>query len=319
MKRILITGASGFIGGFLVEEALSKNWETWAGIRKTSNRNYLQDPSIQFIDLHLADKEKLKRQLSEQVNTWGKWDYIVHNAGITKCLDPADFDKINHLFTRHFVEALQEINAVPEKFVYMSSLSAHAECRTAYGTSKLKAEHFLEKQTDFPYIIICPTGVYGPRDKDYFLMIKSLKTGWDIAAGMETQKLTFIYVKDLVRAVFLALTSDLSGKSYTVAEEKVYTDKEYTAIVKEALGKKIVLSLRIPLPVLKVISALAEDFSKWTQKPSTLNRDKYKIMAQRDWTCDVEPIYRDLNFRTEYDLKRGIRESVEWYRANGWL
>ncbi len=58
-KRILITGASGFIGSFLVEKALEKGYETWAGIRKSSSREYLQDTRIQFIDLPFQAKDKL--------------------------------------------------------------------------------------------------------------------------------------------------------------------------------------------------------------------------------------------------------------------
>ncbi|MDL2322353.1 NAD(P)-dependent oxidoreductase, partial [Bacteroidales bacterium OttesenSCG-928-A17] len=173
MKNILITGASGFIGSFLVEEALKRNWNAWAGIRKTSSREFLQNPGIHFIDLNFSNKDALKAQIREHISAHGKWDYIVHNAGVTKCLNRADFEKVNYLYTKHFIEALQESDAVPEKFVLMSSLSAHAEAKTAYGESKLKAENFLREQTGFPYIILRPTGVYGPREKDYYLMLKS--------------------------------------------------------------------------------------------------------------------------------------------------
>ena len=319
MKSILITGASGFIGSFLIEEALSRSWDTWAGIRETSSREYLQDKKIRFIDLHFTDKETLKEQIRNHVSSYGKWDYIIHNAGLTKCLNKSDFDKVNYLFSRHFIEALQETGAVPEKFILMSSLSAHAEMETAYGNSKRKAEDFLKNQTEFPYVILQPTGVYGPREKDYYLMLKTIRSGLDVAAGIETQKLTFIYVKDLVRLAFLTLTSPVSGKAYAVGDGKVYTDNEYTRIAQKVLEKKHVLKIRIPLPLLKGISATLEDFSRISQKPSTLNRDKYKIMAQRDWSCDVSPLEKDFDFRAEYDLEKGLKECVDWYKTQGWL
>ena len=311
--KILITGASGFIGSFLVEEALNRTQEVWAGVRRSSNKEYLQNPLISFIDLNYSNQEQLKQQISEHVSQHGKWDYIIHNAGLTKSLDLRDFEKVNYLFTRRLIEALQETNAVPLKFILMSSLSAYPNPESAYGKSKLKAEHFLEAQTGFPYIILRPTGVYGPRDKDYLLMLKTIDAGWDVTAGFKPQKLTFIYVKDLVKAVFLALESPLSNKAYCVADGNVYTCKTYTQIVKTALGKKFTFKIRVPLFVLKTVSLLAEGIAHLTQKPSTLNRDKYKIMKQRDWTCDTLPLQQDLGFVADYDLEQGIAECVKWY------
>jgi nucleoside-diphosphate-sugar epimerase len=314
--KILITGASGFVGSFLVEEALNRNSEVWAGIRHSSSREYLQDSRISFIDLNYSDKEKLKQQISEHVSQYGKWNYIIHNAGLTKSLNIRDFEKVNYLFTRRFVEVLQESKAIPVKFILVSSLSAYPNPESAYGKSKLKAEQFLESQTNFPYIILRPTGIYGPRDKDYLLMLKTVDAGWDITTGFKPQKLTFIYVKDLVKVVFLALESPIARKAYFVSDDYVYTDRTYTQIVKTALGKKFTVKIRIPLFVLKVVSVLSEWIAYLTKKPSTLNSDKYKIMKQRDWTCDTLPLQQDLGFQADYDLEKGITEWVKWYRES---
>lgn len=334
-KRILITGASGFIGSFLVEKALREGYETWAGVRKSSSREYLKDDRIQFLDLNFGDKNKLKEQLSHFKEKYGKFDYVVHNAGVTKCLDAEDFDKINFRYTANLIDALREVEAVPDKFVLMSSLSAFGvgdeenytpikitdtpNPNTAYGKSKLKAECYLRSMDDFPYIILRPTGVYGPREKDYFLMIKTVKSGLDVGAGFKPQHLTFIYVKDLVDAVFLGLKSELKNKAYFVADGDVYTDREYTQLVKQVIEKKHVLSLKVPLWILKAVSVLAESISRITKKPSTLNRDKYIIMKQRNWECDITPLVNDLGFTPKYNLKDGLEESVSWYKENGWL
>lgn len=334
-KRILITGASGFIGSFLVEKALREGYETWAGVRKSSSREYLKDDRIQFLDLSFGDKNKLKEQLSHFKKKYDKFDYVVHNAGVTKCLDAKDFDKINFRYTANLIDALREVDAVPDKFILMSSLSAFGvgdeenytpikitdtpNPNTAYGKSKLKAECYLRSMDDFPYVILRPTGVYGPREKDYFLMIKTVKSGLDVGAGFKPQHLTFIYVKDLVDAVFLGLKSELKNKAYFVADGDVYTDKEYTQLVKQVIEKKHVVSLKVPLWILKAVSVLAESISRITKKPSTLNRDKYIIMKQRNWECDITPLVNDLGFTPKYNLKDGLEESVSWYKENGWL
>lgn len=335
MKKVIITGASGFIGSFLVEKALSLGWQVWAGIRKSSSREYLQDSRIEFVDLEFSNVNRLTGQLSDFVEKYGGIDYIIHNAGVTKCLNSDDFDKINFKYTANLIEAINTANISLGKFVLMSSLSAYGigdevnytpiktadipNPNTAYGESKIKAERFLEEKAAFSYIIMRPTGVYGPREKDYFLMLKTVKSGLDVGAGFKSQHLTFIYVKDLVDAVYLALESSVRNKGYFVADGDVYTDKEYTALVKKILGKKYVLSLKVPLSVLKVISVISEEISKFTKKTSTLNRDKYKIMKQRNWECDITPLVQDLGFSPKYNLERGLRESVEWYKKNHWL
>lgn len=335
MKKIIITGASGFIGSFLVEKALSLGWNVWAGIRQTSSKKYLKDPCIRFIDFDFRNKENLISQLTEFTNENGTPDYIIHNAGITKCLNPTDFKKVNFQYTANLIDALNETNTIPEKFVLMSSLSAFGEGdektytpikltdtpnpNTAYGKSKIDAERYLQKEARFPYMILRPTGVYGPRERDYYLMLKTVKSGLDVGAGFQPQHLTFIYVKDLVNAAYLALESKLSNKAYFVADGDVYTDKEYTALVKKVLHKKRVLSIKVPLFILKTISVISEEISKISKKPSTLNRDKYKIMKQRNWECDITALIDDLHFRPEYNLEKGLEESIQWYKEQKWL
>ena len=84
-KKILITGAGGFIGGFIVEEALRRGYETWAAVRKTTNREFLQDSRIHFIELDFTDGNALKAALQQAIaESGGKWHYVVHNLGATK-------------------------------------------------------------------------------------------------------------------------------------------------------------------------------------------------------------------------------------------
>lgn len=318
MVSILITGASGFIGSFLVEEALKRGWKTWAGVRPTSNLRYLKDDRILFIDLDFSDKEKLKQQISQHIANHGSWDYIVHNAGVTKCVDNKDFEKINYQHTVHFIEALKETDNLPQKFIYMSSLSVSLT-NNLYGQSKRKTELYLQSLNNFPYQIIRPTGVYGPREKDYFLMLKTVKSGLDVAAGFKKQYLTFIYVTDLSIAVFLALESPLKQKIYEISDGNVYTDAEYTNLVRKLLNKKLVLRIKIPLFLVYAVSVLSEFFSKMAGKTSTLNRDKYIIMKQRDWRCNPDLSPQELGFSPAYNLEEGLTESIKWYRENGWL
>ena len=334
-RKILVTGASGFIGSFLVEGALERGMQAWAGIRRTSSRKYLQDERIQFAELNFANKDKLKEQLSIHKKEHEGWDYIIHCAGVTKCRNKEDFDKGNYVATVNFVEALQELDMVPSHFIYISSLSIfgpihedtyqpisendEAQPNTAYGISKLKSEKYLQGLKNFPFVIYRPTGVYGPRERDYFLMAKSIKQHIDFAPGFKRQDLTFIYVKDLVQAVYLSIEKNVKRRAYFVSDGEVYSARSFSDLIQKELGNPWVLHVKCPLIVLKVVSLLAETVAGWFGKSSTLNGDKYKIMKQRNWQCDISPLVKELGYKPEYLLDRGVKEIIAWYKKEGWL
>ena len=116
--KILITGASGFIGSFIVEEALRRGFETWAAVRGSSSRQFLTDERIHFIELNLSSEEQLYEQLKDH-----QFDYVVHAAGVTKCLKKADFHRINTEGTQNLVRAIIALKMPLRRFVYISSLS----------------------------------------------------------------------------------------------------------------------------------------------------------------------------------------------------
>ena len=334
-KKILITGASGFIGSAVVSQALEQGYETWAGIRSSSSRSMLQDKRINFIDLNYSDKEKLTEQLRSLTNENGKFDAIVHVAGITKAIRKSDFDRINFLFTKNFVEAIIEADVVPKSFVFMSTLGAIGvgdeetympmECdrepnpNTAYGKSKLLAENFLKSIPNFPYVILRPTGVYGPNDKDYLILIKAVNKGINVGAGFKKQLLSFIYISDLVDIVFSCIDKNIVQKEYYVSDGCGYTDDEFNKIVQQALQKKRVLRLKLPLTLVKGAAYVSEKIGELLNRPLTFNTDKYKIMRQRNWTCDISPLQKDINFTPKYYLKNGVEKTIDWYKERGWL
>lgn len=334
-NRILITGASGFIGSFLVEGGLEKGMNVWAGVRKNSSRKYLQDENIHFAELDFTDSDRLEGQLLKHKDEHGGWDYIIHCAGVTKCLDKAGFEIGNYWATRHFIETLKKLDMVPEKFVFISSLSIFGPIRekdysaicesdtpapnTAYGESKLKTEQYLKSLNGFPYLIFRPTGVYGPREKDYFLMVKSIKSHVDFAAGFRRQDITFVYVKDLVQAVYLGIESSISRREYFVSDGDVYSSRTFSDLIRKELGNPLMIRFVSPLILLRIISFISEQISRIRRKPSTLNCDKYKIMKQRNWRCDITPLVEELGYRPEYKLERGVTEIVEWYKKEGWI
>ena len=331
-EKILITGASGFIGSFIVEEALRKGFETWAAVRKSSSKIWLQDERINFIELSLNSKEKLVEQLRGM-----DFDYVVHAAGVTKCLNKQDFRRINTGGTKNLCEAIIELQMPIKRFVYLSSLSIfgaiHEEQpyqdiretdtpqpNTEYGRSKLEAEKYLDSiASRIPYIILRPTGVYGPREKDYFVMAKSIKQHTDFAVGYKRQDITFVYVEDVVQAVFLALKAGDNGRRYFLSDGKVYQSTTFSNLIREELGRPWWIRITAPVWVLRVITFFGEYISRMTGKISVLNNDKYNILRQRNWRCDIQPAIDELGYRPTVTLEEGVRRTIKWYKENGWL
>ncbi len=325
MKKILIVGASGFIGGFLVEEALNRGYDVYAGVRSTSNRQYLSDTRIKFFEAKLSEKENLKQKIKEI----GRFDYVIHNAGLTKTCNNEDFDTVNFYYTKNLAEALIETENIPDKFIYVSSLEAFGRGneepmqaiklsdkpnpQTFYGKSKLKTEKYLNSLNNFPNIIIRPTGVYGPRDAGYYLVYKSIKRGIETYIGSRKQVLSFIYVKDLTRLIFDAAQSEILNKAYFVSDLRKYTTEEFNQIVKKEMNKKA-LRIVFPKAVIKILSFIIGKISCLFGKPAILNSEKYKIISAGNWYCDSSEIVIDFGFKPEYELEKGIKETIVWFK-----
>ena len=354
--KILITGASGFIGSFIVEEALRRGYETWAAVRGSSKKDFLQDDRIHFIELNLSSQEQLEAQLKDHA-----FDYVVHAAGVTKCLNTADFRRINTEGTKNLVRALQALKMPLKRFVYLSSLSVYGaiheqqpyteiketdtpQPNTEYGKSKLEAEQWLEEAplsspegdtivhksneapsgavggaSPFPYVILRPTGVYGPRERDYFLMAKSIKQHSDFAVGYQQQDITFVYVLDVVQAVFLACERGQTGRKYFLSDGEVYQSATFSNLIRKELGNPWWIRITAPIWVLRIITFFGDKWGHITGKISALNNDKYHILKQRNWRCDIEPARRELGYEPKYTLEKGVPLTIKWYKENGWL
>ena len=330
MKKILITGANGFIGSFLVEEALKKNYEVYAGIRKTSNLEYITDPRIKFVELDFSNTNFLDFQVSKLPC----FDFVIHNAGTTKALKKRDYFTSNYLYTKNIVDALINQKKVNKKFIYMSSLAAYGpgdslqlktvsssdtpKPVTSYGKSKLESEKYLSSLTSFPHIIIRPTVVYGPREKDLFTIFKLINNDVELFVGFKSQQLTFIYVKDLVKAVFQTMESNVVNKGYFVSDGNVYDGQSLGNIIKKQLGKKTI-RIYVPKKLVRVIAMFVEASKYLTRKQPVLNFDKVNELECVNWKCDTKPLIDEFNFKSDYNLSQGVFETIEWYKKSKWL
>lgn len=328
MGRILITGANGFIGSTLVEKALQLGFEVTAGVRATSDLSLIKNKPIQFLDLDFRDESILKSKFLQT----GRFDYIIHNAGITKAPNQQVYFDINAGNTERFVNVLRNNALTPDKFIFISSIAAlgptnegsiitannQANPVTSYGASKLKAEQFFKSLNDFPWIAIQPTAVYGPKDKDILIFINLVNKGFELYIGTGKQTLSFIYSKDLVDVIFSALEKGIIGKKYLVSDNRSYQKDDLGKAVKEALNKKA-LKIKLPLGIIRPIAYITEKIATFKGTSPALNIEKLNELAAESWHCDPTETFSDLNFIPSHDLFSGMKETVEWYKEHKWL
>ena len=331
MSNILITGATGFIGGFIVDEVLRRDMNVWVMLRKSSSRQWLTDSRIHFLETNLSSEEDLVEKMRDL-----QFDYVVHAAGVTKSLHREDFHRVNVECTKNLVNALLSLKMPLKKFVYLSSLSVFGPVReqqpyteilesdeprpnTEYGKSKLEAERWLESVDGLPVVFLRPTGVYGPRERDYFLMAKSIKAHTDFAVGFKPQDITFVYVLDVVQAIFQAIEKAQPGRKFFLSDGQVYRSSAFSDLIRKELGNPWWIRITAPLWLLRIITFCGEYVGKITGKVTALNNDKYHIMKQRNWRCDIEPARHELGFEPKYQLEEGVRLTIRWYKENGWL
>lgn len=314
-KRLLITGATGFIGHYLVEEGLRQGYEVWVALRREGNEGDFP-PEVRRLTLDYYNVG----QMSKQIECVGGFDYVIHNAGVTKAVYEHTFMEVNGGHTERLLQALSDLP--PKCFVLMSSMASYAPNRgteplragdhqepiTAYGRSKLRAEEAV-RQSGFPYVILCPTGVYGVGERDYLLSLRSMCRGFNFLTGREPQWLSFLYVKDLARVALDMLSCEEGyGYNYLVSDGVRYSDEDFTSITSQLLGRHV-REVRVPLSIVRGVCYVGELLGKVLGKPLLFNRDKYPILAQHNWHCDISPL-RALGFEPRYTLREGLAETL---------
>ena len=326
-ERVLITGASGFVGYHLIDEALKNNLEVYAAVRKSSALEHLKDFDIQYTYPDFDDLESLKKELKEN-----KYDYIIHAAGITKARSRQEYNHINAGYTHNLALAVLGSGIKLKKFVLISSLAALGPLNslqgtiteetiprpvTAYGKSKLLAEENLKSFSSLNYIILRPTGVYGPRDRGIFIFFKQVVKGLEPYIGNIKQKFSFIYVTDLAKAAIKALYAG-DQKTYNLSDGNFYDRYELANIIKEVLNLKTI-KFHLPVNFVKLIAKLSEKYSSLSNKASILNVEKLNELMAVNWSCDIERAKADLGFYPEHNLREGVTETLKWYKSNRWL
>ncbi|WP_347156850.1 NAD-dependent epimerase/dehydratase family protein [Pontibacter chitinilyticus] len=328
-EKVLITGASGFVGYHLVEAALQAGLEVHAAVRPSSEVAQLAPFPVKYVYPDFSDVAELQKLLQEH-----EYQYIIHTAGVTKAKTALAYVTVNAGYTKNLALAAVAVQPRLKKFVFISSLAAlgpiaytdtapiqedsRAQPVTDYGRSKLLAEEYLTEIPELPLVVLRPTAVYGPREKDIFLLLKTLNSGLDPYIGSKMQRLSFVYVKDLAKVAVQALTTVESQGSYNVSDGNSYDRYALADITKRLLDKKAI-RVHVPLSLVKMLAKVMEAAYARSAVAPVLNKNKLHELTAENWNCSIERLRQDLGYTPEYDLEKGLAQTLQWYKENKWL
>lgn len=322
---VLITGASGFIGGRLRDALLDAGADVVA-IRRAGSPEARRGRSAV---VEYDDRDGLRRLFEKE-----KPAFVYHVAGATKGVTYADFQRANVMPTRNLIEALREAHGDVRRFVHVSSLASYGPSTKErphrehhprrpiefYGQSKLEAEQQVEAAGDaLPWTIIRPGGVYGPGDVDYFELFKSIERGVNVFFGNRERVTSCVYVDDLVRAILDAASSEATrGKGYFVCDGAPISWGAFQDHIIRASGRKV-RTFNLPEVLVSVAAAFGELATRLDNKPRLFNKQKAVMGAQEAWTCSHESLRADIGYAPEIEVAEGVRRTLAWYRDQKWV
>ena len=323
--RALVTGGNGFIGSHLVEYLIDQGFTVRCLVRRESNLAWLQSLDIQYVYGDCRNKESLPQAAQGM-------DYVFHLAGKIRASNWDTYYQTNYLGTKNLIEVCEEINPLLKRFVHVSSIAAagpsvhgnlkreEVSCSPTndYGRTKLLGEEAVRSiSKKVPYVIVRPPNIYGPREKEFYSIVRIIQKRIQPLFGNGEKQTTLCYVDDLVRGMLLAATSKNSiGKTYYITDGNTYSYKEITDEIVKALG---VFNFTIPLPhfALIPIVSIIQLASHISNAESFLTVSRLRHIRKNYFLYSGEKAERELRFTPSISLEEGIHRSIEWYKAGG--
>ena len=324
--KVLLTGASGFVGSHILDSLRARGIPTALLLRPASNRRFLKE--------HLGEVEILTGSITEPASLGEAMSgitHVIHCAGCTRAVRETEFDEINHTGARNVVTALNQSSSATQ-LVHISSLAVAGPATPAdparesgtpapisvYGRSKLAGELAVRNLCQADFTILRPPAVYGPRDDGFLSMFKAVKLHL-LPRTNATQALSMVFVRDLAEAVVRCLDHPkAAGKTYFVASREIVTGR---VMAREIAGLMRQWTLPLPMPpfLLWPVCLFEQMRSRITGKASLLSLQKFAELRARGWVCDPGLFEKEIGCHCTTTLKAGISETLSWYRHHRWI
>ena len=336
MSKILITGASGFIGYHLVNCLIKRGDEIRCLVRKSSNIGLISVLPIEIVYGDVSDADSLEKAVD-------KVDCVYHLAGLTKEIKPGQFRAVNTEGTKNLVETCLK-RSEPPKIIHVSSLAAAGPGSkespkketdaphpvSLYGLSKFEAEkHLIAVSDKIPCTIVRPPFVFGEGDRASLDLFKLVyKTHTHLIPGWINRMFSFVHASDLSNFMIkveeygetLDPDSETSGNGiYFISCGEDVKFSVFGKMIGKSLGIEPTIVLPCP-PLMVLVAGITCELSKrLTGISGAFDWNKAKESIRGPWICSAEKGRNQLNFKPEKSLQERLNQTAHWYRENSWI
>ncbi len=339
MAKALVTGASGFIGLHLTTALVARGDKVTCLVRHTSQIDKLQRLEVDLVYGDVTEPETLTSAVAGQ-------EIVYHLAGLTLALNSRQFHRVNQGGFRNIAQVCAS-QPDPPVLLLISSLAAAGPALhgrptiesdpshpvSAYGQSKRNGERRAELFAGrVPTTIVRPPIVLGQGDRLGLPMFRSIdKIGLHVVPGLGRHRFSLIHADDLVELIILAAergkrlpppgrNQPQPGQGYYFAaceEDLVYDD--LGQLIGKALGRRKVFPLHLATPLVWLVAGVVEAISQIIRQPRYLHLDKAREITAGSWICSPRRAKEELGFKVKAPLIERLRQTVQWYRKEGWL
>lgn len=306
-RLVAVTGATGFVGPHLVSALVRRGWKLRLLVRRWSPVPSLPGVEAEIVLGDLADEAALRRLVDGA-------DTIIHAAGLIKARKSAAFMAVNRDGTAR-LSAL----APQARFILLSSLAAREPQLSPYAGSKRAAEQVAVGRAG-SWLAVRAPAVYGPGDRETLAYFRAAARGLAPRPSGDGARLSLIHVEDLAEVLAATVEAPLPNSVYEIDDgrEGGYAYADMAAAAGAALGRAV-LSVPVPRVAMEVVGRANGLRNALGGAPQILTRAKVRELFHPDWTVHDRRLASSIGFRARYDLEAGFRDTVLWYRRQGWL